>query len=151
MTRKCWSSSDTCAPKSFNFFGGSWFRQDTSLIRRNPSAKSQDRRHDQRSSSVPARPLTPKYTMSAPGRVLRRCIYTAKSVGSVRPSIGGAQQRLQRRWASSEATAAPTNPKIATIVDQISQLTLLETADLVSTLKVRRPHARDAGNSETVA
>ncbi|KAL8774260.1 MAG: hypothetical protein Q9209_001011 [Squamulea sp. 1 TL-2023] len=32
-------------------------------------------------------------------------------------------------------TATPTNPKIATIVDQISQLTLLETADLVSNLK----------------
>lgn len=31
--------------------------------------------------------------------------------------------------------AAPTNPKIAEIVDQISQLTLLETADLVSSLK----------------
>jgi large subunit ribosomal protein L7/L12 len=29
------------------------------------------------------------------------------------------------------------NPKIEGIVDQISQLTLLETADLVSTLKVR--------------
>lgn len=32
--------------------------------------------------------------------------------------------------------AAPTNPKITQIVDQISQLTLLETADLVSSLKV---------------
>ena len=41
-----------------------------------------------------------------------------------------------RRWESSEA-AAPTNPKITQIVDQISQLTLLETADLVSSLKVR--------------
>lgn len=41
----------------------------------------------------------------------------------------------QRRW-NSEA-AAPTNPKIATIVDQISTLTLLETADLVASLKVR--------------
>ncbi|KAH7374286.1 54S ribosomal protein L12, mitochondrial precursor [Pyrenochaeta sp. MPI-SDFR-AT-0127] len=70
-------------------------------------------------------------------RALRRCICTAKSTAYVRPSIGGAQQRIQRRWASGEATAAPTNPKIATIVDQISQLTLLETADLVSTLKTR--------------
>lgn len=40
-----------------------------------------------------------------------------------------------RRWNSAE-TAAPTNPKIAQIVDQISKLTLLETADLVSSLKV---------------
>ncbi|KAI4250597.1 MAG: hypothetical protein L6R40_000197 [Gallowayella cf. fulva] len=38
-----------------------------------------------------------------------------------------------RRYEST--AAAPTNPKITTIVDQISQLTLLETADLVSTLK----------------
>ncbi|KAK5001440.1 54S ribosomal protein L12, mitochondrial [Cryomyces antarcticus] len=41
-----------------------------------------------------------------------------------------------RRWQSTEATAS-SNPKIAGIVDQISQLTLLETADLVSTLKSR--------------
>ncbi|KAI6245174.1 54S ribosomal protein L12, mitochondrial [Erysiphe necator] len=34
-------------------------------------------------------------------------------------------------------TNATTNPKISVIVDQISQLTLLETADLVSTLKSR--------------
>ncbi|KAJ5169008.1 54S ribosomal protein L12 [Penicillium canariense] len=43
-----------------------------------------------------------------------------------------------RRWESTEAAAAaPTNPKIAQIVDQISTLTLLETADLVSSLKTR--------------
>jgi large subunit ribosomal protein L7/L12 len=60
----------------------------------------------------------------------------ARPSSFVRPSIGATQQRIQRRWAS-EAAAAPANPKIATIVDQISQLTLLETADLVSTLKVR--------------
>ncbi|KAF2233456.1 ClpS-like protein [Viridothelium virens] len=41
-----------------------------------------------------------------------------------------------RRWQSTEV-GAPSNPKIAGIVDQISQLTLLETADLVSTLKTR--------------
>jgi len=41
-----------------------------------------------------------------------------------------------RRWQSTEAAANPTNPKIQGIVDQISQLTLLETADLVSSLKV---------------
>ncbi|KAF2481602.1 50S ribosomal protein L12 [Neohortaea acidophila] len=45
-------------------------------------------------------------------------------------------QRDRRRWQSTEAAVA-SNPKIATIVDQISQLTLLETADLVSTLKSR--------------
>lgn len=46
-----------------------------------------------------------------------------------------------RRWQSTDAAAAeaaaPLNPKIAGIVDQISQLTLLETADLVASLKVR--------------
>ncbi|KAF2456545.1 ribosomal protein L7/L12 C-terminal domain-containing protein, partial [Lineolata rhizophorae] len=47
-----------------------------------------------------------------------------------------------RRWQSTEAAAAPsaaapTNPKIESIVSQIGQLTLLETADLVSTLKAR--------------
>ena len=42
-----------------------------------------------------------------------------------------------RRWQSTDAAAAaPSNPKIAGIVDQISKLTLLETADLVSSLKV---------------
>ncbi|KAK0669681.1 putative mitochondrial LSU ribosomal protein L12 precursor [Cercophora samala] len=39
---------------------------------------------------------------------------------------------LQRRHNSTE-----TSPKISAIVDQISQLTLLETADLVSSLKSR--------------
>jgi hypothetical protein len=41
-----------------------------------------------------------------------------------------------RRWQSTDAAAAPANPKIVQIVDQISQLTLLETADLVASLKV---------------
>ncbi|KAL9125745.1 MAG: hypothetical protein Q9217_005092 [Psora testacea] len=41
-----------------------------------------------------------------------------------------------RRWEST-AAAPTTNPKISTIVDQISHLTLLETADLVSNLKTR--------------
>jgi large subunit ribosomal protein L7/L12 len=44
---------------------------------------------------------------------------------------------MTRRYNSTEAT--PENPKIAGIVDQISQLTLLETADLVSSLKVCLP------------
>ncbi|KIW24445.1 ribosomal protein L7/L12 [Cladophialophora immunda] len=45
--------------------------------------------------------------------------------------------KSSRRWQSTDAAAAPTNPKIAGIVDQISQLTLLETADLVASLKSR--------------
>jgi large subunit ribosomal protein L7/L12 len=47
------------------------------------------------------------------------------------------QQRMTRRYNSTEASAAAVNPKISAIVDQISQLTLLETADLVASLKVR--------------
>lgn len=43
-------------------------------------------------------------------------------------------QSPQRRWQSTEA-AAPSS-KVSGIVDQISQLTLLETADLVQSLKV---------------
>ena len=39
-----------------------------------------------------------------------------------------------RRWENTNAAVA--DPKVTQIVDQISQLTLLETADLVSTLKV---------------
>jgi large subunit ribosomal protein L7/L12 len=76
--------------------------------------------------------------MSAPAsRALRRCVCNATATPAyLRPTAPIAQQRTSRRWQSTEA-AAPTNPKIATIVDQISQLTLLETADLVSTLKVR--------------
>jgi large subunit ribosomal protein L7/L12 len=42
---------------------------------------------------------------------------------------------MSRRYNSTDAASA--NPKIAAIVDQISQLTLLETADLVASLKVR--------------
>lgn len=40
-----------------------------------------------------------------------------------------------RRWQSTEAVAA-VNPKIDGIVDSIGKLTLLETADLIKTLKV---------------
>ncbi|KAI4769844.1 hypothetical protein E4T44_14270, partial [Aureobasidium sp. EXF-8845] len=68
-------------------------------------------------------------------RVLRRCATIQSPV--VRASLSSTQTNtfLSRRWQSTEA--ASTNPKIAAIVDQISQLTLLETADLVSSLKTR--------------
>lgn len=72
-------------------------------------------------------------------RVLRRCATVQSPV--VRASLSSTQNTfLSRRWQSTEA-AAPTNPKIAAIVDQIGQLTLLETADLVSSLKVSTSHA----------
>ncbi|KAJ5576402.1 hypothetical protein N7535_003328 [Penicillium sp. DV-2018c] len=66
--------------------------------------------------------------------------------GSVRPSslriatsatyLTARRTPSSRRCESTEA-AAPTNPKITQIVDQISTLTLLETADLVASLKTR--------------
>jgi len=69
----------------------------------------------------------------------RQCVRTlrASQPHAYRPIAATVSRRRQqecRRWQSSDAAAA--NPKIAGIVDQISQLTLLETADLVSTLKV---------------
>ncbi|KAI1469193.1 ClpS-like protein [Daldinia caldariorum] len=75
--------------------------------------------------------------MSAPCRyAVRSCARSIRTNGSFRSSTSFIQstQSIQRRH---ESTAAATNPKIAGIVDQISQLTLLETADLVSSLKSR--------------
>ena len=80
--------------------------------------------------------LTHAFAMSLScQRVLRRCATAQSPV--VRASLSSTQTNhfLSRRWQSTEA-AAPVNPKIAAIVDQIGQLTLLETADLVSSLKV---------------
>lgn len=68
--------------------------------------------------------------------VARSCIRSLRSSSNVRISAVTLSQRRKaspaRRWASTDAA---TNPKVAGIVDQISQLTLLETADLVSSLK----------------
>ncbi|KAI0022099.1 54S ribosomal protein L12 [Xylariomycetidae sp. FL0641] len=75
--------------------------------------------------------------MSVPCRyAARSCARTLRSGAPVRASAAFLQNSTasQRRHNSTEAAA---NPKIAGIVDQISQLTLLETADLVSTLKTR--------------
>ncbi|OTB17694.1 hypothetical protein K445DRAFT_56664 [Daldinia sp. EC12] len=75
--------------------------------------------------------------MSAPCRyAVRNCARSIRTSSSFRASTSFVQSTpsIQRRH---ESTAAPTNPKIAGIVDQISQLTLLETADLVSSLKSR--------------
>ncbi|KAF4466850.1 54S ribosomal L12 mitochondrial [Fusarium albosuccineum] len=63
----------------------------------------------------------------------------ARQLRSARTARAPAQllrvSATSRRWNSTEA--APSNPKIEAIVDQISQLTLLETADLVSSLKTK--------------
>ncbi|KAI9166728.1 ribosomal protein L7/L12 [Paramyrothecium foliicola] len=64
----------------------------------------------------------------------QRCASQLRSTSSARFSAQMLRVSSTRRYNSTEA-AAPTNPKIAEIVNQISQLTLLETADLVSSLK----------------
>ena len=80
---------------------------------------------------------------SAPRTATRCCRIASRSVNptqarSLRPipsTVLDRRRRPSRRWQSTEAA---TSPKISGIVDQISQLTLLETADLVASLKVRR-------------
>jgi large subunit ribosomal protein L7/L12 len=70
------------------------------------------------------------------------CRYAAQTCARQLRSSSSARATAQsfrvaattRRFNSTDA--APVSPKIAGIVDQISQLTLLETADLVSSLKV---------------
>ncbi|KAI8635038.1 54S ribosomal protein L12 [Xylariaceae sp. FL1651] len=76
--------------------------------------------------------------MSVPCRyVARSCARSLRPNSSFRVATPFFQNAAstQRRHNSTEA--ASTNPKITGIVDQISQLTLLETADLVSSLKSR--------------
>lgn len=95
--------------------------------------------------SSPPSPIASTMSTSAPARcVTRTCQLAARSqtrslssqcLRIASQSSNTRSQSVQRRWQSTEA-AASTNPKIATIVDQISQLTLLETADLVASLKV---------------
>ncbi|KAJ9134483.1 hypothetical protein NKR23_g10145 [Pleurostoma richardsiae] len=62
------------------------------------------------------------------------CARQLRTTSTLRASSSLVQQRIARRHQSTEAA---TSPKIAGIVDQISQLTLLETADLVASLKSR--------------
>ncbi|CAK7271997.1 54S ribosomal protein L12, mitochondrial [Sporothrix epigloea] len=65
----------------------------------------------------------------------QRCTQQLRTASRVRTSsLPTLTQRMARRHNSTEASL---DPKISTIVDQISQLTLLETASLVSTLKTR--------------
>ncbi|KAH8594856.1 ribosomal protein L7/L12 C-terminal domain-containing protein [Bisporella sp. PMI_857] len=61
----------------------------------------------------------------------RSCVRSLRSSPSIRAS-SLIPRSHPRRWASTA-----TNPKVTEIVDQISQLTLLETADLVASLKSR--------------
>ena len=87
-------------------------------------------------------PTTQHATMSLTCQfAARQCARTLRSSPATTSRCIAAQSYRSRdiqsrRWQSTDAAAAPSNPKIAGIVDQISQLTLLETADLVSSLKV---------------
>lgn len=81
--------------------------------------------------------------LHTPSAMWLSCRYPASScarqirfTSSLRSTAALAQQRITRRYQSTDAAAAPTSSKISGIVDQISQLTLLETADLVTSLKV---------------
>ncbi|KAM3432305.1 hypothetical protein MY10362_004308 [Beauveria mimosiformis] len=69
----------------------------------------------------------------------RSCARQLRSASALRaPTQTVRLGATSRRYNSTEAAAeAPANPKIAEIVDQISKLTLLETADLVSSLKTK--------------
>lgn len=70
-----------------------------------------------------------RYAAQSCARHLRSARATRAPTQLVRVSAAS------RRWNSTDA--APANPKIEAIVNQISQLTLLETADLVSSLKTK--------------
>jgi hypothetical protein len=67
-----------------------------------------------------------------------QCIRLSSSAAHINLRRKESRTNSSRRWASTDASAAaaPISPKISGIVDQISQLTLLETADLVANLKV---------------
>ncbi|KAL7267554.1 54S ribosomal protein L12, mitochondrial [Rhizina undulata] len=65
-----------------------------------------------------------------------RTIFRAAAASANRRVVPTTAAVVVGRRCNSTAAAAP-NPKISSIVDQISTLTLLETADLVSLLKTR--------------
>lgn len=96
------------------------------------------------SSPSSVAPALQSTAMAVPSQAAARCCRHILRPSSVRISstyLAQSRRTPARRWQSTQAdapAAAPTNPKIAQIVDQISQLTLLETADLVASLKVGR-------------
>ncbi|KAI1373420.1 ClpS-like protein [Hypoxylon crocopeplum] len=76
--------------------------------------------------------------MSAPCRyAARSCARSIRPTNSIRVSTSFIQNTIPSIQRRHESTEAATSPKIVGIVDQISQLTLLETADLVASLKSR--------------
>ena len=116
---------------------------DAGLARRSRASKLNLDNHSSSKVSVVCR-FTASFrpsTMSAPQFSPLRCCarsFRKPSRNACIPSTSFSyyQRRIPTRRCESTAAAAASNPKISGIVDQISQLTLLETADLVSTLKV---------------
>ena len=77
-------------------------------------------------------PLLAAPSISTMVALVARCCARVARASSTASVVKASALPAARRWNST----APTDPKIATIVDQISQLTLLQTAELVSSLKV---------------
>ncbi|KAI1431412.1 ribosomal protein L7/L12 C-terminal domain-containing protein [Xylaria sp. CBS 124048] len=76
--------------------------------------------------------------MSVPCRYAARgCARSVRSSASCRVASPFLQNTSSTQRRHNSTAAAVSSPKIVGIVDQISNLTLLETADLVSSLKSR--------------
>ncbi|ODV98111.1 hypothetical protein PACTADRAFT_31521 [Pachysolen tannophilus NRRL Y-2460] len=72
--------------------------------------------------------------------IIRQSVRSVLNVGTKRVSSSPVSLIVSIRFNSTEAVAsgsasAPVDPKISTIVDQISKLTLLETSSLITELK----------------
>lgn len=80
--------------------------------------------------------LSPAYAAQCCARTIRASSRTSATAALATTQSYRNRRTSLRRWESTAAAPSSTNPKISTIVEQISQLTLLETADLVSNLKV---------------
>lgn len=119
------SHRTTLQPQSIAALGLTFLHQTEP---RNLSHQHQRRRPQQHATQPTSSPYISTMSLS--------CQFAARSAVRSLRAAGGVRTAAiaQRRW-NSEA-AAPANPKIAQIVDQISTLTLLETADLVASLKV---------------
>ena len=80
--------------------------------------------------------LSTAYAAQCCARTIRASSRTSATAALATTQSYRNRRTSSRRWESTAAAPSSTNPKISTIVEQISQLTLLETADLVSNLKV---------------
>ena len=100
--------------------------------------KSQFNSQNNCDSPPSLQPMSLSCTCTTAARSCARSLLRTSSRPSlVHPASQIRRRAPSRRWESATTAAASTNnPKVTSIVDQISQLTLLETADLVANLKV---------------